>query len=209
MVEALGHESQHLTLSDSVLIPLVQVGERTRGTQEPGGLVDVQWRAHSWLWRLDDDVEAAGLVVDDRRAQPFFPAASRYRQICLRRLQDTRGMVVDQQAAFGSVSRDGQNRRSIPACDRSGGDDGAIVPDLYQKTNLSPTCASDLAPNRFSCVGAQPKSPLFGGRQGQRSQVDLEAVQPRESVAVWILGAQVLSFFFLAAGNRTLLRISR
>ncbi len=181
LVEPVGDTPQHGPLAGAILVGGMGRRQGTGRPQQRLQGIDIERRDHPRLRWLHHHVQALGLVVRDRRPEPFLEESSGNGQIGVRGRQLTRGVIVDHQAPLLCAPSDGQDSLGVATGDGPGLDDPAFGGHRSQETNLTTACLGDLARDDLRGFRTQTKRGL----------------------------GQVFSVFFLAAGNSTLLRISR
>ncbi len=134
---------------------------------------------------LDHDVELRRAVVDDPEADTAVVQAGRHIQIRDRRVEPSARMVVEQHLA--PLRDSGQRQHHV---DGAAGDRARAATTTPSRS----TCATnDTSRPPAAAISPAQVSPHAGG----------------DPLGLTRAHGQVLSSFFLAAGNSTLLRISR
>ncbi len=224
LVEALDDALEHRSLPGPVLVPSEAARELPTGREHAVELGPVQADAHAGQRWLHHDVQARRVVVDDRGPQPSLVEASRHGEIRLGGLERAVRMVVQHHPALRGVAGGHQHGLEVPAGDRARVVDDPGFVHGRQEADLPPPRTPDLVPDpgrgaRRQGQRGRRSSRSFASRlpsRGRLAVAFLEPVQAREGLlrkphrkTLGDQAAQVLSFFFFAAGKRTLFRMRR
>ena len=179
VVVGIGDVRRHVALAGAVLEGADRLRRRAARRQQPGDRHGVEPHRGARPRHLDDDVQLRHFVVDDAEAHAAVVQAGRHREVRARRVEHAARVVVQQQLAPRGDPREREHRVDRAPGGHPRRHDRAVAVEPRDERHLTPVGRADLRAQQLANGGREP------------------------------LDTHVFSSRFLAAGNRTLLRISR
>jgi hypothetical protein len=192
---------RHLALALAIFVRQVMAGNGASGREHRIHVVPFQRLARGRPRNLDDDIDARRFVVDDGEANPIVVQLRGDLEIRIRRLEESRRMVMDEQLALAREPRKREHLARIAACDDACRLHHAVVVDRADETHFASARKTNRRAHRSGRLLRHARSLAARRCPLPLARCPVAALCPHP-------GSHVLSGFFFAAGKRTLLRMS-